>query len=289
MYAKLNGTEIFFDIEGSSLRKVNSDFYEVPTIIALHGVTGLDHRYLRDGLGQLSEFAQVVYVDLRGQGRSAQVPAETVTYEQMADDVASLIDALGIRKPYLFGHSLGGLVAMQAVLGHPGLTRGLILAAPTAAQMHVELASSYADRASQAAVEAAGRMVSGDVNTASATRYLEEVGPLLAAPMNGNLAARLTKGSTPNIELMRHLLTRRASEWEVANSLERISVPVLLLAGAHDWVSPPRDILAMANRIPRNRYVEFANSGHLLMSEETASFRAAVEDFLASDSAPGWY
>jgi proline iminopeptidase len=292
LYAKLNGTEIFFDSEGSTLRRVRGDYYEVPTIITLPGIVGLDHRYLRDGLGPLSEFAQVVYVDLRGQGKSAHAPVETITHEQMADDIAALVEELGIRKPYLFAHSLGGLVATQVVLRHPGLARGVILAAPTAVHTHVvitSMATSHVSRASPLAVEVAEQIRDGGVSTASIAKYLGELGPLLAAPMNASLAARLTRGSAPNIELMRHLLTVVPPDFVVNPPLEQMSVPILLLAGAHDWLSPPRQSLAMATRIPRSRFVEFENSGHLLFSEEPASFRAAIEDFLASDATPGWY
>ncbi len=294
MYARINETEIFFDTEGSSLRKVNGGLYEVPTIVVLHGILGLDHRYLREGLGQLSEFAQVLFVDLRGQGRSAYAPVETVRYEQMADDIAALIGALGIRKPYVFGHSLGGLVALHLVLRHHGLARGAILAAatPTAAPMQNEVtqtAPSLTTRASPAAMEAAAKLFAGELNTASIAAYFEKIGPLLAAPNNASLAERLIRGTTPNIELMRYLLTHLPSQFDISSRLNQVNVPVLLLAGAHDWVNPPRTSLAMAKRIPRNRYVEFENSGHLLFSEEPANFRSVVEDFLASDAAPGWY
>ena len=69
----------------------------------------------------------MIYVDLRGQGRSGRPPIETCTLEQWADDVASLCDLLEIKRPVVFGHSAGGFVAMHLAIRHPGLVGGLIL------------------------------------------------------------------------------------------------------------------------------------------------------------------
>ena len=82
MQAQLNGTELFFDIAGD--RSATG-----PTLVALHGGPGFDHAYLRPGLDPLAAWAQVVHVDLRGQGRSGRPPLATCTLEQMADDVAA--------------------------------------------------------------------------------------------------------------------------------------------------------------------------------------------------------
>ena len=78
-------------------------------------------------LDLFEDFAQIIYVDLRGQGRSGRPPLETATLEKMADDVAELISMLGIHMPYIFGHSAGGFVAMHLALRHKGSVAGLIL------------------------------------------------------------------------------------------------------------------------------------------------------------------
>ncbi|MGO4118644.1 alpha/beta fold hydrolase [Rhizobium ruizarguesonis] len=294
MLAAINGTEIYFDIEGSGLKEVEGRLYEKPTIIGLHGGLGFDHGYLREGLGRLSEIAQIIYVDLRGHGRSGRPDLNTATLEQMADDVAELIKMLGIRKPHVFGHSAGGFVALHLALRHPKLVGGAILSgsSPTVAPIQSatdEPAPSLADRAPPTALEAAARVFGGDISTESVANYFEEVGPYYAAPENGDLTAQLMRLTSTNIEMMRFFMSKLAPGYDVTSRLHSIVLPVLVLVGAYDWVCPPRAGLAIANAVQNGRLVEFDKSGHFLFSEEPAKFVAVVEDFLANSAAPSWY
>ena len=61
-----------------------------PTLWCSTAAPGFDHTYFKPFLSELADTCQIVYVDLRGQGRSARPPVETCTLEQMADDVAAL-------------------------------------------------------------------------------------------------------------------------------------------------------------------------------------------------------
>ncbi|WP_276120094.1 alpha/beta fold hydrolase [Pararhizobium qamdonense] len=294
MYAEVNGTRIFFDTDGSSLRNVEGSLRELPTVVALHGGLGFDHGYLREGLGQLASTAQVVYVDLRGQGRSDRTSLETATLEQMADDIADLIKTLGISKPHVFGHSAGGFVAMHLALQNPGLLGSLILcgSSPTVAPIQAQLderSPSLSDRASPQALAAAGKVFSGDITLESVATFFEEVGPFYAGPANADLTSRLMRATIPNIEMMRHFMTNLAPGFDLQSELHHIAVPVLVLVGAFDWVCPPHASRTIAKAVPRSTLVEFENSGHFPFSEEPEKFRAVVEDFFASNAAPGWY
>src|SRR5215475_11638888 len=127
MRAKFNGTEIYFDVDGAGFHAANGHLTGKPVIVALHGGLGFDHGYLRHGLSPLRDIAQVIYVDLRGQGRSGRPDLATCTLEQMADDVAALCSSLVIGRPFILGHSAGGFVALHAGLRHPSLVAGLVL------------------------------------------------------------------------------------------------------------------------------------------------------------------
>src|SRR5690349_23178712 len=127
MYLKVNGTHLFFDVVGSGLQPTEEAMQPKPTLIALHGGPGFDHSYLRQDLDPLGEVAQVIYVDLRGQGRSARQSNEYYQVGIMADDIADFCAELGIEKPVVLVHSFGGFVALSLVLRHPELLGGLIL------------------------------------------------------------------------------------------------------------------------------------------------------------------
>jgi proline iminopeptidase len=92
MRVRVNDTDLFLDTAGSRLRLEDDRWVERPALLILHGGPGFDQGYLRPGLQPLAEFAHLVFVDLRGQGRSGRPPVDTCTLEQMADDVAARSD-----------------------------------------------------------------------------------------------------------------------------------------------------------------------------------------------------
>jgi proline iminopeptidase len=131
----------------------------------LHGGPGFDQGYLRPGLAPLAADAQLLFVDLRGQGRSSPVSAESSSLEQMADDVAALCHELGLERPTVFGHSAGGFVALQLALRHPALAAGLILwhTAPTLMPLaDPQPPAGLAERAGTEATAIAARLFGGD-------------------------------------------------------------------------------------------------------------------------------
>jgi hypothetical protein len=85
MKAAINGTEIYFDIEGAGLVADGPDMTERPVVFMLHGGPGGDHVSLRASMSGLSEFAQLVYVDHRGSGRSQRCDISTNTLDQNID------------------------------------------------------------------------------------------------------------------------------------------------------------------------------------------------------------
>ncbi len=222
MEVELNGSRIFFDVSGSSLRAVDGHLVAKPTVIALHGGLGFDHGYLKPGLEQLSNVAQIVFVDLRGQGRSGRPSLETCTLEQMADDVAELCRILGISRPVIIGHSAGGFVAMRMALRHPGLMGGLILCdtspsvAPVREEEGDEKAPSLADRAGPEVLAVAGRVFGGDISEESISQFFKEVGPFYFGPAHMHLADDIFPLSIPDIRMMKHFmqkLPRLTTSW----------------------------------------------------------------------------
>ena len=75
MRITVNHTELYFDVEGPELALAGDELRPRPTIVVLHGGPGFDQGYLRPGLRALADDAQLVFVDLRGQGRSAPRPS----------------------------------------------------------------------------------------------------------------------------------------------------------------------------------------------------------------------
>jgi proline iminopeptidase len=292
MLATVCGTEIYFDVDGAGLGLVDGRLRAKPTLVALHGGPGFDHAYLKPGLGPLRDEAQIVYVDLRGQGRSGRPPLETCSLEQMADDVAALCGVLGIERPVIFGHSAGGFVALHLALRHPALLGGLILCETAPALGPVgddddgEPAPSLASRAGPEVLEVVARVFNGDMTAASLAQYMAVVGPFYAGPAHMAVAAPVLGLTGISIDVMKHFFTALAASYDLRAALKGIQAPTLVMAGGQDWVCPPRASRLMARSIPGARLVEFSESGHLMFSEEPERFQAAVIDFLEALPSP---
>jgi proline iminopeptidase len=281
MHLTVNRTELFFDVEGPGLALAGDGLERRPTMIVLHGGPGFDQGYLRPGLSPLAEAFQLVFVDLRGQGRSAPAPLETCTLEQMADDVAALGTCLGIERPVLFGHSGGGFVALHVALRHPELAGGLILCHTVPSLLRDPDPSPPAGPAERGGPEtaaASARVFGGDMSPAAMAEFDRLVLPLYAAPGREDLPASLMALSSLNAELAAHFFGELAAAYDVRPRLSEISVPALVMIGRHDWVCPPSAGRALADGIPGTRLVEL-ESGHFGFSETPAEFLEAVRTF----------
>ncbi|WP_028065808.1 alpha/beta fold hydrolase [Solirubrobacter soli] len=271
MEISVNHTQLHVDTEGAGR-----------PLVVLHGGPGFDQGYLRPGLLPLAEDARLVFPDLRGQGRSAPVPVESCTLEQMADDVAELCATF--ERPVVFGHSAGGFVALQLALRHPGLASGLILCHTAAALSREPGPPGPAERGGEAAGAAAARLFGGDFSLEVLEAFDRLVLPLYAAPGHEDVPPRLMALSTINAEIAAYFFQRLAPAYDVRADLERIDVPTLVVTGRHDWVCPPAAGRALAAAIPRAELVEL-DSGHFGFSETPEPFQRAVRAWLSSTGA----
>ena len=100
-----------------------------PPVVLLHGLM-LNGACWTPLARALEKDYDVVMPDARGHGNSG-VPDHGYLYDDLAADVTSLIDALGLAKPVLLGHSMGGMTAAVVASRNPKRLRGLVLADPT--------------------------------------------------------------------------------------------------------------------------------------------------------------
>ncbi|MEU4235468.1 alpha/beta hydrolase [Nonomuraea sp. NPDC026600] len=286
MRVSVNGTELYVDVDGPQLHLDEDRLVQRPTMVVLHGGPGFDQGYLRPGLGPLSADVQLVFVDLRGQGRSERMPARTCTLERMADDVARLCDRLGITAPIVFGHSAGGFVALHLALRHPDSVGGLILCgtAPTLAPLpDDDPPPSLEQRASAEAVLVAQRLFGGDFSPETFDAFSRLVFPFYAGPRHTGIPQRIMRLSDVSLDVAAYFFRTLAPTYDLRPRLPEISVPTLAIVGRYDWVCPPAAARLLAAQIPGAHLVEIADAGHFVFSEEPQAFQDAVRAFLAGD------
>jgi pimeloyl-ACP methyl ester carboxylesterase len=95
-------------------------------LILLHGGTATANMSWTTAMPRLVADWYVVAPDTRGHGRTAN-PADELSYQQLADDVAALIDAMELDRPVIAGYSDGAQTALEFGLRHPGRAAALIL------------------------------------------------------------------------------------------------------------------------------------------------------------------
>ncbi|MGF9694497.1 alpha/beta hydrolase [Rhizobium sp. 0TCS1.26] len=285
MLARINDASIFFDVASSAFAVEAGGLVEKPTIIALHGGLGFDHGYLRPGLCELADIAQVIFIDLRGNGRSERVPLDTCTLEQMADDVALFCKQLGIERPIVFGHSAGSFVALHMALRHPGQLGGLIICdgSPTVAPIQEEDGDpgpTLASRGSDAALAIASRVFSGEITEETMSLFMRDLTPFYVAPSNASIMQEILSLTSLDIPMMQHFMQVVAPAYDLRSQLDTIEVPALVIVGRHDWVCPPSAARFLARSMRNARLVEFENSGHFPFAEEPLKFFSTVQEFL---------
>ena len=113
-YAPVNGLKMYYEIHGSG-----------EPVVLLHGAFMAISGDWNDWVAELSKTRKVIAVEMQGHGRTADIKRD-ITYENLSDDVAGLLDQLKITNADIMGYSLGGGVAMQCAIRHPEKVRKVV-------------------------------------------------------------------------------------------------------------------------------------------------------------------
>jgi pimeloyl-ACP methyl ester carboxylesterase len=280
MHILIDDVRLFFDVEGSKLRPDRSSMRQVPTLLLLHGGPGFDHSGFKPAFSEMAAAAQVVYLDLRGNGRSDAGPSDKWSLEQWAKDVHAFCEALAIEKPIVLGHSLGGIVAMVYAVRYPEHPSKLVLSS-TSTQPVGERSLAIFDRLGGPRACAAAKAFWTAPNEASLAEYEKLCIPLYTrtAPLADaferavrNPAMRLVffEPELERLDLLRHL--------------DRIKCPTLMIAGEDDPITPTADMedIAAAMRPDLVKFERFANAGHGVYRDQPEAFFRELRSFIAT-------
>ncbi len=122
-YAPVNGLEMYYEIHGEGGRP----------LVLIHGAFLTLDIAFGAFIPALAESRQVIAVELQGHGRTGDIEGRPLSYAQMADDVAALLDHLGIETADVLGYSLGGAAALSFAIRHPERIGRLVVVSATAA------------------------------------------------------------------------------------------------------------------------------------------------------------
>jgi pimeloyl-ACP methyl ester carboxylesterase len=232
MQVDVNGTRLWFDADGSVLVPDGGEMRQRPTVVLVHGGPGgWDHSYFKPDFAPLTEHAQVVYLDLRGHGRSVWGDAAAWSIEACADDVRVFCETVGIDRPIVFGHSMGAPIVLLYGARHPGHAAGLIVQSGFARWDPPRLVDGFRRVAGDEVAEIAARDFSGaPVTEEEAARVSAAFGPHVPSEAQRARARRNLELNSPGLELMRRL--------DILDQLSRVDSPTLISVGELDPVTP---------------------------------------------------
>ena len=288
MKARVNATELYFDVEGPGLAAEGSDLVERPVVMALHGGPGGDHVSLRDGLAPLSDAAQWVYVDHRGSGRSAAADPATYTLDQNIDDIDALREYLGHDRISVLGVSYGGMVAQGYAIRYPQRVTNLILVVTASSYRCLDDARRIvAERGSPDQQRVCERLWNGTFESLDQLQeYYRVMGPLYSTTFDEQKFETAWNRSRRNFEQLNIGFGGFLQTFDFTAELSGITCPTLVIGGAHDWICAPGHSREMAEKIPRAHLKIFRNSAHAVMADEPEAFQQAVRGFLTYCTSP---
>jgi pimeloyl-ACP methyl ester carboxylesterase len=276
MHVEVNGTRLWFDVDGPGLVPHGPAMRGRPTVVLVHGGPGsYDHSYFKPDFARLSAEAQVVYLDLRGHGRSEWGDPARWSFEVCADDVRAFCDRLGVTKPVVFGHSMGGFVAMLYGARHPGHAAGLVLQSTMARFDLARLVAGFRRFGGDEVAELAARSYGGDpVSDEQWARVFATFGPRV--PGQQELARRLR-----NPALGEHGADLLRS-FDVVDQLARIDCPTLVCVGALDPVTPVAASEEMFDALRRGlaRLEVIEGAGHFPWLDAPERYWPLLTDFV---------
>lgn len=263
-----NGITLYYETHGAE---------DAPVLLLINGV-GQWHAAWWRNVGPLSEHFRVVTFDNRGIGDSDK-PDEAYTLDNMAGDALGLLDALGIERAHVLGHSLGGGIALFMARQQPSRVGKLILASTLYWGPKVVMPSP---RAMQVLQDRSGdplELVKRGIRIACA-EGVEERDPEAFRKL---IDLRFNSQQTPDLYLKQssaglpYLQADHITDFTPPN-------PVLLLVGEYDEVAPRGNSDAIAAAWPNADVVEIAGAGHLFNIEKPDDAHRVIIEFLTENA-----
>ena len=282
--ADLGGFRIHYEVHGRG-----------PVLMTVPNSWGLSLQGLRVLYRPLEERLTVVYFDPRGMGGSGPVRSESDRgMEAVRSDFQALRAHLKLEKVNAIGWSNGAINLVWLAAERPETLSSAVfvhgLASFTAADgkelqaKHPELMKSFARL--EADVSKPG-LTEAEQTARQRKVWLGEYFPTLVA--DRARASEIVGTFFRDAQLSWPHAAYAAKETQVFDArdrLARITVPSLVIAGAHDLL-PPSLVKALADGIPGSKFLVFERSGHFAPLEEASAFAAAVEGFVGATPPTG--
>lgn len=259
-----------------------------PTIVFVHGLGS----YLKFWRYNLDHFAaqgyRVVALDMLGYGKSDKPSSFPYTMEAMADVVQALVAHLGVERPILVGHSMGGQTALSYAIRYPDAVAGLVLASPAGFEEFPEREEQWYRQAVRSSfIRAADEdAIWGSVRHANFDRWRDDYAWLVEERVRVAKTPEFAAYAFANVRSIQGL----ADNDFVRDNLGHVKAPTVVIHGDADRLIPSpffnggftRDVMAWgAGQMPDATLVTLEGCGHTVQIDCHDDFNRAAGAWLA--------
>lgn len=267
-FAQVHDGRLYYELTGSG-----------DAIVLVHGNAG-DRRHWDAQFSALAVDYRVIRYDVRGFGESS-LPVEGRPYSDH-EDLATLLDHLGVKAAHVVGFSMGSGIAVDFSLAYPDRTRSLTAvgpwvfgySSPTAQDMFADFAQVRA----AVAGGGAGAGVDAWMNAPFLTATITD-------PAAGEHLRQIVSGYS--FWAFSHRSPQQVLEPSAAGRTREIQAPTLILAGEHDIPACLEVAALLDESVPESRKVIMEETGHLLQIEKPEEFNQHLVEFIDTVSRGG--
>lgn len=257
---KVNNINVSYNDEGSD---------KAPVIIFIHGFP-LNKSMWDKQVKELKDNYRVIACDIRGHGNSETGDVD-FSIDLFVQDLLSFMDALKIEKTILCGLSMGGYIALNAIENHPQRFNALILSdtncSADTAEAKEKRMNAIESIEENGVDKFANDLIINLFSAESFKRNLKEI---------QEVKEMIVKTTIPSLSKSLHALAERK---ETCVKLSEIKIPVLILVGKEDKITPPDAARFMQSKIKDSLLSIIEHAGHLSNLENPYEFNSRVYKF----------
>ena len=257
--ARVRGIEMAYDDRGHG-----------PAVVLLHGFP-FDRSMWDEQADALAGSYRVITPDLRGMGETTAGDGPA-TMDEMAHDVAALMDKLGVERAVVGGLSMGGYVALAFYRRHRLRARALLLA-DTRPGADTDEARKTREEQARKILGAGAGVIADDFLKKVLTPATLAERPGVAARVCEMILKTNARGAAAALRGM-------ALRHDQTSFLEDVLVPALILVGSEDKLTPPAEAEVMRREIRGSRLQVIEGASHLSNVERPDEFNRALKTFL---------
>ncbi|MGA7836892.1 MAG: alpha/beta hydrolase [Ignavibacteriaceae bacterium] len=240
------------------------------SIIFIHGFP-FDHKMWNRQIDYFGKDYRCISYDIRGLGQSPAGDGQ-MTIESFVDDLSDLIEELNLSHPVLCGLSMGGYISLRAIERDEDKFGGLILCDTKAEADNNEGKLNRAKGIKEINLNGVENFVVNFVLKCFSDNFIKDY--------RNNYEEVLNRAKSSEPTGVKGCLLAMAARTDTTNYLSKIKIPVLLLCGELDRLTPPDIMMTMGGKINNSEFVLIPEAGHVSAVENPKVFNTAVENFL---------